>query len=70
MKRWHLQNVVNANFFTSIHTAMGTKNAANKPMTRLDLYRLPGEKDDELFEDASTPEGREKINARIKSIGK
>jgi len=68
IKLWHLQNVVNANFFASVHSALGTKLKDGSPITRQHLYMLPNEEMPENgrdYLDASTEEGREEINRRI-----
>lgn len=67
---WHLQNVANANFFASIHGALGTKLKGGKDITRKHLYMMPDEKleGQEEIEDATTPEGRAKIIANIEMV--
>ena len=66
---WHLQNVVNANFFVSIHVALGTKLKNGKPIIREHLYCKPGEEiEADGMDDATTEEGRAKIIANIEAI--
>ena len=65
---WHLQNAVNANFFVSVHQALGTKLKGGEDITRQHLYLLPyEEKPVSNYIDANTPEERKRIEEMIKN---
>ena len=66
MDQWHLQNVVNASFFTTLLQVQGAKKKGGGEVTRQDLYKLPDEKTNDGYLDASTPEGRKEIRKLIK----
>ena len=64
MELWHLTNAVNANFFTSIHSALGTKSQTGG-LVRTDLYIMPGEEHERDYLDPNTEEGLKEIKRRI-----
>ena len=68
MDLWHLQNAVNANFFTMILNSIGAKLKGGEDITRQHLYLLPNEeKPVSNYIDANTPEGRKRIEEMIKN---
>lgn len=67
-RMWHLQNAVNASFFTTILSSIGTKTKTGEPIQRQHLYLVPGEAFESDYIDASTEEGRRKINEMIEKV--
>ena len=66
MNLWHLQNAVNASFFTSVLQSLGVQLKGGEDIKREHLYRLPGEEVTTNYLDPSTEEGRKQINELIK----
>jgi membrane glycosyltransferase len=64
---WHLQNAVNANFFSSVLASLGVKTKEGDDIKREHLYLLPNEEAPKTaYIDSSTEEGRQRIREMIK----